>query len=56
MAYLVVGKILRSTETKFEEAENKLSLLLKNNEAAFIHLPYLLEKSEKVPKKFTSQN
>ena len=27
MAYLVTGKILRSTEVKFEVAENKLSLL-----------------------------
>ena len=31
MAYLVAGKILTSTEIKFEAAESKLSLLLKNN-------------------------
>ena len=31
VAYLVAGKILRSTEIKFEVAESELSLLLKNN-------------------------
>ena len=31
MAYLVAGKIVRSTEIKFEVAESELSLLLKNN-------------------------
>ena len=30
MAYLVAGKILRNTEIKFEVAESKSSLLLKN--------------------------
>lgn len=29
MAYLVVGKILRSTELNFELAESELSLLMK---------------------------
>ena len=31
MAYLVAGKILRSTEIKLEVTENKLSLLLKHS-------------------------
>ena len=31
MAYLVVGKILRSTELNFELAESELSLFMKNN-------------------------
>ena len=31
MGYLVDGKILRKVVIKFEEAENKLSLLIKNN-------------------------
>ena len=31
MVYLVAGKVLKSTEIKFEEAEGELSLLLKNN-------------------------
>ena len=31
VTYLVAGKILRSTEIKFEVAESELSLLLKNN-------------------------
>ena len=31
MAFLVAGKVLKSTEITFEEAECELSLLLKNN-------------------------
>ena len=31
VAKLVAGKILKSTEVKFEATENKLSLLLKHN-------------------------
>ena len=31
VAYLIAGKILRSAEIKFEIAESKSSLLLKNN-------------------------
>ena len=31
MGYLVDGKILRKVVIKFEVAENKLSLLIKNN-------------------------
>ena len=31
VAYLMAGKMSRSTEIKFEVAESKLSLLLKNN-------------------------
>ena len=31
MVSLVAGKILRSTEIRFEVTESKLSLLLKNN-------------------------
>ena len=31
MAYLVAGKILRSTEIKLEAAKSELRLLVKNN-------------------------
>ena len=31
MTYLVAGKILRSTEIKFELAEIEISLLMRNN-------------------------